>query len=529
VDPTRRDLFATAAALTLAGRAPAAPEVKPFEFADLPVDELQERMKAGRLTARALTEAYLARIDQIDRHGPALRSVIETNPDALAIAEALDKERTDKGPRGPLHGIPVLIKDNFDTADKMQTTAGSLALVGAKPPKDASLVGKLREAGVVILGKTNLSEWANFRASTSTSGWSARGGLTRNPYALDRNPSGSSSGTGAAVAASLCAVGVGTETDGSIVSPANNCGLVGLKPTVGLVGRTGIIPISASQDTAGPMGRTVRDVAVLLGAVTGRDPDDPATDHDDVQRPRDYTKSLDPKGLKGARLGVLRKLPGVMDRTLAVYEEALTALKRAGAVLIDEVDPKGFAELDDPELIVLLYEFKAGLNAYLARRGVDGPVKTLADVIKFNERNRDKELPYFGQDLFVKAQAKGPLTDKAYTEARALCLKLARSGIDAVLAKHKLDAIVGPTGGPAWLTDLVTGDHFGGGTSTPAAVAGYPAVTVPMGQVYGLPVGLSFFTRAWGEPTLLKLAYAFEQATKARKAPRFLPTAELSG
>jgi amidase len=526
-DPTRRDLLAGAAALALATQVRSAPEVKAFEFADVAIAELAERMKSGRLTSRALTAAYLARITEIDAKGPTLKSVIETNPDAIAIADELDKEHKDKGPRGSLHGIPVLVKDNLDTADKMQTTAGSMALAGAKPPKDSFVVQKLREAGAVILGKTNLSEWANFRASTSTSGWSGRGGLTRNPYALDRNCSGSSSGTGAAVAASLCAVGIGTETDGSIVSPSNNCGLIGLKPTVGLVSRSGIVPISASQDTAGPMGRTVSDVAILLGAMTGRDADDPATAVDDIERPRDYTKFLGPKGLKGARLGVLRKLTGTMDRTLAVYEEALKTLKREGAELIDEVDPKGFAELDDPEMIVLQYEFKAGLNAYLARLR-NSRVKTLADVIAFNEKNKAAEMLYFDQDLLVKSEARGPLTEKAYKDARALCLKLTRAdGIDAVLVKRKLDALIAPTGGPAWLTDLVTGDHFGGGTSSPAAVAGYPAITVPMGHVFGLPVGLSFFTRAWGEPTLLKLAYAFEQATKARTPPRYLLTADL--
>lgn len=527
-DPTRRDLLAAAATLAVSSQLRAAPEVKSFEFADVPVAELADRMKAGRLTSRALTEAYLNRIAEIDARGPTLKSVIETNPDALSIADELDKERKEKGPRGPLHGIPVLVKDNLDTADKMQTTAGSLALVGAKPPKDSFVVRRLREAGAVILGKTNLSEWANFRASTSTSGWSGRGGLTRNPYALDRNCSGSSSGTGAAVAASLCAVGVGTETDGSIVSPSNNCGLVGLKPTVGLVSRSGIIPISASQDTAGPMGRTVSDVAILLGAMAGEDPEDLATALPDGRQPHEFTKFLDPKGLKGARLGVLRKLPGMMDRTLAVYEEALKVLKREGAELIDEVDPKSFAELDDPDLVVLQYEFKAGLNAYLARLG-ESKVKTLADVIAFNGKNRAAEMPYFDQDLLVKSEARGPLTDKAYQDARALCLKLTRTeGIDAVLTKHKLDALVAPTGGPAWLTDLVTGDHFGGGTSSPAAIAGYPAITVPMGHVFGLPVGLSFFTRAWGEPTLLKLAYAFEQVTKARIPPKFRPAAELA-
>jgi amidase len=524
-EPSRRHFLAAGATLALASEVRSVPATPSFEFADVSVAELAEHLKTGKFTSRQLTEAYRARIEAIDAAGPTLNSVIEPNPDAVAIAESLDKERKDKGPRGPMHGIPVLIKDNIDTADKMQTTAGSLALVGAKPSKDAFIAKKLRDAGAVILGKTNLSEWANFRSSNSTSGWSSRGGLTRNPYALDRNCSGSSSGTGAAIAASLCAVGIGTETDGSIVSPSNNCGLVGLKPTVGLVSRTGIIPISASQDTAGPMGRTVTDVAMLLDAIVGRDPDDPATARDELAKPVDYMKSLDAKGLKGARLGVLRKLPGFADRTLAVYEEALTVLKKEGAILIDEVDPKGFTETDDPEMIVLQYEFKDGLNKYLARLGDKAPVKSLADVIAFNEKNKKTEMPFFDQDLFVKSQARGPLTDKAYIEAWAACVKMTRTeGIDAVLTKHKLDAIVAPTGGPAWLTDLVTGDHFAGGTSSPAAIAGYPAITVPMGLIAGLPVGLSFFTRAWGEATLLKLAFAFEQATKARQAPRFLAT-----
>jgi amidase len=534
LSPSRRDLFfgAAAASIGLAGlrTASAAPDVRPFEFDEVSVADLAERLRSGSLYSRVITNKYLERIADIDRKGPAIKSVIEVNPDALDIAEALDRERRDKGPRGPLHGIPVLIKDNLDTRDKMQTTAGSLALIGAKPPKDSFVVRKLREAGAVILGKANLSEWANFRGSNSTSGWSGRGGLTHNPYALDRNASGSSSGTAAAVAASLCAVGVGTETDGSIVSPSSACGLVGLKPTVGLVSRAGIIPISESQDTAGPMGRTVKDVAILLGAIAGPDADDPATNDSRGRVEADYTKHLVPLGLKGARIGILRKLNGYSDRTLVVYEEALRSLRREGAVLVDSVDPPGFAELDDPEMTVLLYEFRAGLNAYLARLGPRVSVKSLADVIDFNLRNKDKELAYFGQDLMVKAEVKGPLTEKGYRDARDRCRRLARrEGIDEVMEKNKLDAIVAPTGGPAWVTDLVNGDHYSGSSSTPAAVAGYPAITVPMGHVYGLPVGLTFFGKAWSEPTLLKLAYSFEEATKARRPPRFLPTAELRG
>jgi len=531
---SRRDLFLGAAATTItlgvSRRAAAAPDVRPFEYDDISVADLAEQLKSGSLYSRVLTAKYLDRIAEIDRRGPALASVIEVNPDALEVAESLDRERRDKGPRGPLHGVPVLIKDNIDTRDKMQTTAGSLALIGGKPAKDSTVARKLREAGAVILGKSNLSEWANFRGSNSTSGWSARGGLTKNPYALDRNASGSSSGTGVAVAASLCAVGVGTETDGSIVSPASACGLVGLKPTVGLVSRAGIIPISESQDTAGPMGRTVKDVALLLAAIAGSDPDDAATAEGRGHAQADYTKVLDPRGLRGARIGVQRKLNGFGDRAILLYEDALRAMKREGAVLVDAVDPSGFSELDEPEMTVLLYEFRAGLNAYLAKLGGRAPVKTLAEVIDFNLRNKAKELAYFGQDLLVKAEVKGPLTEKAYRDARDRCRRLARrEGIDAVMEKDKLDAIVAATGGPAWVTDLVNGDHYSGGSSTPAAVAGYPAITVPMGTVYGLPVGLTFLGKAWSEPTLLKLAYSFEEATKARRSPRFLPTADLRG
>jgi amidase len=530
-EPTRRDLFfgAVAASLTLSTRNPAAAaDIKPFEYDEATIADLAERMKSGRLTSRLLTEAYLARIDEIDRKGPAVNSVIEVNPDAIAIAEALDRERKDKGARGALHGIPVLVKDNIDTADKMQTTAGSLALLGSKPSRDSTVARKLREAGAVILGKTNLSEWANFRAMNSTSGWSGRGGLTRNPYALDRNASGSSSGTGAAVSASLCVAGIGTETDGSIVSPSSACGLVGIKPTVGLVSRSGIIPIAESQDTAGPMTRTVRDAAILLGAIAGADPADRATAAAAKNLHADFTAFLDPKGLKGARLGVMRKFSNFPAVTLPVYEEALQALKKEGAILIDEVDGKALPEFDEAEMTVLMYEFKAGLNAYLAKFGKDAPVKSLADVIAFNEKNRAKELPYFGQDLLTQSQACGPLTDKKYKDAREKCLRITRvEGINAMMTKHTLDAIVAPTGGPAWLTDLVNGDHFTGSTSSPAAVAGYPAITLPMGHAFGLPMGLTFFGRAWSEPTLLKLAFAFEQATKVRKPPRFLPTADL--
>jgi amidase len=422
----------------------------------------------------------------------------------------------------------VLIKDNIDTADRMATTAGSLALVGTRPPQDAFLVRRLRQAGVVLLGKTNLSEWANIRCSYSTSGWSGRGGLTKNPYALDRNPSGSSSGSAAAVAANLCAAAVGTETDGSIVSPSSANGLVGIKPTVGLVSRTGVIPISHTQDTAGPMARTVRDAALLLGALAGADPEDRATADGAGKAAADYTKFLDPRGLQGAKIGVARNYFGFHDAVDAVLGEALGALKREGATLVDPADIPNMDKVSDPENVVLLFGLKADLNAYLARLGPQAPVKSLADVIGFNERNRKQEMPYFGQDRFVKAEAKGPLTSKDYLEALATCRRLARvEGIDAVLDKHKLDALVAPTEGPAWLTDLVVGDRFLCSSSTAAAVAGYPSVTVPAGFVFGLPVGLSFFGRAWSEPTLLRLAYAFEQATKSRKPPQFQATAAL--
>jgi amidase len=509
---------------------PSAPDVKPFELDEVTIDALQEGMKSGQYTARAIAEKYLQRIEDIDKHGPAVNSVIEINPDALEIADGLDRERKEKGVRGPLHGIPLLLKDNIDTADKMMTTAGSLALAGApKPAKDSWVAARLRRAGVVILGKTNLSEWANIRSNHSTSGWSGRGGLTKNPYALDRNPCGSSSGTGAGVSANLAAGGIGTETDGSIVCPSSANGLAGIKATVGLVSRTGIIPISHSQDGAGPMCRTLRDAAIVLGALTGVDAEDRYTADSEGKSYRDYTQFLDVHGLKGARIGVARKYFGFSDGVDAIMAEAMAVMKREGATLIDPADIDSFGKFDDSELLVMMYELKADMEQYLARLGPASPVKTLKDLIDFNGHNARKEMPYFGQDMFLKAQAKGPLTSREYIDALEKNHRLARvEGIDAVMDKFKLDALIAPTGGPAWITDLVNGDHFTGGSSNAAAVAGYPNINVTAGWMFGLPVGISFFGRAWSEPTLLKLAYGFEQATLARKAPRFLASAKLN-
>lgn len=493
----RRRMFLEGAAAALFARAASAqmPDIEEATIADL-----------ARFSARELTERYLARIHEVD---PALRSVIEINPDALDIAAQLDR-----GPRrGPLHGMPVLIKDNIDTAGKMHTTAGSLALVDAPTPSDAAIVERLRAAGAVILGKTNLSEWANFRSSRSVSGWSGRGGQTRNPYALDRNPCGSSSGSGAAVAANLCAVAVGTETDGSIVCPSSMNGIVGIKPTVGLLGARGIVPISHSQDTAGPMARTVRDAAILLGALAEGPHAQP-----------DYTKFLTPGGLRGARLGVARKFYDLGPDVQRLMDACLAQMKQMGATIVDPADLPSFGKYDTNENIVLQYEFKNDLNAYLEARQTG---LTLEKLIAFNEQHRRTEMPYFEQEIFVDAQQRGNLNDVSYLSALSGNHRLARAeGIDAVIRKHKVDAIVAPTAGPAWLIDWVTGDHDTGGCSSPAAVAGYPHITVPAGFIHGLPVGISFFGTAWSEPVLLRIAYAFEQASKARRPPRLLPTVD---
>jgi amidase len=496
--------------------------VAPFELDEQTISTLSEGLRSGRWTTRRLTELYLNRIEALNHNGPQLGAVIEVNPAALAIADQLDAQRKSGAARGPLHGIPILVKDNIGSGDRMSTSAGSLALENSHPEKDSFVAARLRAAGAVLLGKTNLSEWANYRSTHSISGWSGRGGLTRNPYALDRNTSGSSSGSGAAAAANMCAAAIGSETDGSIVSPASIHGLVGVKPTLGLISRAGIVPLAHSQDTAGPMTRTVRDSAILLTALAAKDPEDPATA--DARISGDYTQFLDPRGLHGARLGVARKFFEKNAPLNRFLDQCVAALKRLGAEVIDPADMPSHDKWGEPESEVLLYEFKADLNAYLAKLPACVPYRTLKDLIEFNENNRQREMPYFDQELWIQAEAKGPLTEAKYLKARADCLQLSRAeGIDSVLQTHKLDAIVALTGGPAWYTDLVNGDSDTGGCSTPAAVAGYPHVTVPAGLYGGtLPLGLSFFGAAWSEPVLLKLAYSWEQNMKLRTLPRFL-------
>ena len=520
---------------TLAGSAgPGAPAAKPFELEELTIRDLSAGLASGRWTSQRLVELYVGRIVEVDRvgiGGTGTNAIAETNPQALEIAEALDRERKAGKVRGPLHGIPVIVKDNIDTGDRMQTTAGSLALAGSRAGKDAFLVERLRAAGAIVLAKTNLSEWANFRSTRSTSGWSGRGGQVRNPYALDRNPCGSSSGTGSGVSANLAAAGIGTETDGSILCPSSMCGLVGIKPTVGLVSRRGIIPISSTQDTAGPMCRTVADAAILLSAIAGTDLLDPATAAS-AGKAADYTKALDANGLAGARLGVVRKFFGwhpEVDRQMAAV---LDLLRQLGAVLVDPVEIPHLGDYDAGEFEIMLYEFKHGLNAYLsALPAGDGPARprSLAELIEWNRQHAAEEMPWFGQEILEQAEAKGPLTEEAYTKALAENFRLSRGeGLDAALAGQKLDALISPTMGPAYLTDWLNGDHYGGSGTSPCAVAGYPHITVPAGHVHGLPWGLSFMGTAWSEAKLIRFAHGFEQASRARRAPRFLATVDWS-
>jgi len=532
IPSTRRDFLVGSASVALLGPLKAgslgqSQNVVSVEEKDL--STLAEELASGKVTSRQLVQAYLERIEAIDRKGPALNSVIEINPDALSIADQLDTERKKIGPRGPLHGLPILIKDNINTADKMATTAGSLALVGSRPSRDAWLVERLRKAGALILGKTNLSEWANARGNRSTSGWSGRGGLTKNPHVLDRNPSGSSSGSAVAVAASLCAGAVGTETDGSILSPAAHIGVVGLKPTVGMVSRSGIIPIAHSQDTAGPMARTVRDAALLLGGMAGIDPAEKAELI--AQRPPelqfDFTARMKPGVLKGVRLGVAKPYLNFHDQVDPILAKSFQVLREQGAVLVEINDlPKG-RTWSSAEVTVLHYEMKAGLEAYLASLGPGAPVKTVEDILAFNRKNADRELQHFGQEFLETVASKGGLDSVEYKKALAQCRRVAReNGIDRAMDKLALDAIVGPCSGPAGLTNLASGDSSSGGYDliSLAAVAGYPSISVPAGNVKGLPVAIMFVGKPWGEVNLLGIAYGFEQATKARRAPRYLNT-----
>jgi amidase len=526
----RRDfLVATAVATIGAAHADSTPpDVSAPSNANSPelsLEGIAAGLKSGRQSSQQLTQMYLDRIERLDRRGPMLGAVIQTNPRALEIAAQLDAEYKSKGPRGPLHGVPVLIKDNVETADHMATTAGSLALEGWFAPKDAPLVERLRGAGVVILGKTNLSEWANFRSTHSVSGWSGRGGQARNPYSLDRTPSGSSSGSAVAVSANLCAIAVGTETDGSIVSPASINGIVGIKPTVGLVSRRGIAPISHSQDTAGPLARSVRDAALMLTALCGLDTEDPASAAATKHFGKDYASYLDTNGLRGARLGIARKFFADSAPLNGYLDNCIQTLKGAGAVIVDPADLPLHGGWSAAALEVLLYEFKTDLNAYLSRLPATAPVRSLSALIRYNEAHKEREMPIFDQELLRQSEAKGPLTDKAYLKARATCLEATRSkGIDAVLAEHKLDAMVTLTSGPAWLIDPINGDSDSGGCSSPAAIAGYPHVTVPAGLHRGLPMGLSFFAGAFSEPTLIRLASGFESLARGRTPPRFVPS-----
>ena len=492
--------------------------------------DLSSKMASGEITSLSLTEYYINRIEAIDHSGPQINAIIELNPDALAIAATRDNERAKGKLRGPLHGIPVLLKDNIDTRDRMQTTAGSLALEGSHARHDAFIVRRLRAAGAVILGKTNLSEWANWRGKHSVSGWSSRGGLTRNPYALDRSACGSSSGSAAAVSASLCAVAIGTETDGSIICPSQTCGVVGLKPTLGLMSRTGIIPIAHSQDTPGPIGRTVEDVAILLGCTAGADPEDRATQPGRKKGLRDYTRFLVKDGLKGARIGVARNMLGSNKKVIDIVESCIDVMKQMGAVIVDPANLPNWDRFSKSELEVLYFEFKADLNRYLASLGPDARVHSLEEVIRFNNENKDRVMPFFGQERMVEAQEKGSLSSKAYRAALARNRLLTRKeGIDAIIASKSLDAVMVASGGPAWTNDLANGDPVSWDmeSTSPAAVAGYPHITVPAGEIFGLPIGISFFSTAWQEPVLLSIAYSFEQARRARKPPRFLRTAYL--
>ncbi len=509
----------------------ATPETYPgADLEELTISELQNRLTKGQETSRSVVEKYLARIEAMNLRGPELRAVLEVNPEALEIADKLDQERERKGSRGALHGIPILLKDNIDTADKMTTTAGSLALAGSIPARDSTVAARLREAGAILLGKTNMSEWANFRSTHSSSGWSSRGGQCRNPYVLDRTPSGSSSGSGAAIAANFATAAIGTETDGSIVSPSSICSLVGIKPTMGLISRAGIIPIALTQDTAGPMTRTVTDAAILLGALVGSDARDPASALGVKNGQTDYTKYLGPQNTRGLRIGVIRKgLFGQSAKVDAIIEASLKDLKLLGMELVDPANIPALEEIWKPEREVLLYEFKATLNAYLATLGERVQIKSLDDLIAWNEKHRDETMPFFGQEVLLESRAKGDLSSKEYLQALEQCRDLAKTkGLDALLEGQKLDALVAPTGCLPWPIDLINGDNESFGISGPPAVAGYPHITVPGGYSFGLPVGISFIGRPWSEPLLLRIAYAYEQATKARRVPHYLPSVEMA-